>query len=521
MNWTVHLPALMLAVPLLGAFCTPIVALGGNRARSAWSVLISLVLTALSILMLFQVASEGILVYVMGETSWNLTLPMGLAYPVRIIMEVDAFNALIAVIGCFASLAGVLFGIKFIDRFSGKNWYVALYFLLTAGMLGMVLTGDLFNFFVFLEIASAASFGLIAYWRDRPECIEASFKYMLLSQVAGMMVLLAVGFLYGRYNMLNMAAIGNSLQAGLPERIALVFLVVSLAMKCGAFPMHMWMPDAYAEAPASVTVLLVVVSQASLVVLCRILFSVFGSTMALPAISWSLIVLGVMSMFFGVTMAVVQHEVKRLMGYHSVSQVGYMLMAFGVGFLALGNPSEMADYGMASIKGGIFHMINYMMYKGMLFLGAGALYYVTGTRDLDRMGGLSRRMPITTVMFFISAAAISGVPPFNGFVSKLMIYQSSFAVHPALTVVALVTSILTLASFVKVFQSAFLGPERIELKKVREVPGSMIAGMAVITIVILGLSLFPTWVVSNLIEPAAAALVDKGAYVGAVMGGVL
>lgn len=521
MSWTVHLPALMLAVPLLGAICTPIVALGGNRARSIWSVLVSVALMSLSLLLLFNVAGEGIMVYVMGETSWNLTLPMGLSYPVRIILEVDSFNALVAVIGCFASLAGVLFGLKFVDRFTGKNWYMALYFLLTAGMLGMVLTGDLFNFFVFLEIASVSSFGLIAYWRDRPECIEASFKYMLLSQVAGMMVLLAAGFLYGRYNLLNMAALGNAMQPGLAEKIALVFLVVSLAMKCGAFPMHMWMPDAYAEAPASVTVLLVVVSQASLVVLCRILFSIFGTTMAIPVISWSLIVLGVMSMFFGVTMAVVQHEVKRLMGYHSVSQVGYMLMAFGVGFLALANPSEMADYGMTSIKGGIFHMINYMMYKGMLFLGAGALYYVTGTRDLDKMGGLSRRMPITTVMFFIAAAAISGVPPFNGFVSKLMIYQSSFAVHPALTVVALVTSILTLASFVKVFQSAFLGPERTEFKRVKEVPGSMIAGMAVITVVILALSLFPTWVISNLIEPAAAALIDKGAYIGAVMGGVL
>ena len=164
-------------------------------------------------------------------------------------------------------------------------------------------------------------------------------------------------------------------------------------------------------------------------------------------------------------------------------------------------------------------MVNYRMYKGWLFLGAGALYYVTGTRDLDKMGGLSRKMPLTTVMFFIAAAAISGVPPFNGFVSKLMIYQSSFAVHPVLPVVALVTSILTLASFVKVFQSAFLGPEKPEFSGVRDVPVSMIAGMVVLTVVILGLSLFPTWVVTHLIEPAAAALVDKGAYVGAIMGG--
>ncbi len=519
MSWSVHLPALMLAVPLFGAFSMPVAGLAGSKARTLWSILVSAFLLSLSIGLLNSVAENGVLVYVMGADGWNLTLPSGLSFPVRIILEIDAFNAFLAVIGCFASLAGVIFSAGFVDRFSGKNWYMSLYFLLTAGMLGLILTGDIFNFFVFLEIASVASFGLIAYWRDRPECIEASFKYMLISQVAGMMTLLAIGFLYGRYNLLNMAAIGSVIQAGLAEKAALAFLVTSLAMKCGAFPMHMWMPDAYAEAPASVTVLLVVVSQASLVVLCRILFSIFGVVAAGTVVPWTLIILGVFSMFFGVSMAVVQHEIKRLMGYHSVSQVGYMLMAFGIGLLALGDPREMAEYGLASVKGGVFHMVNYMMYKGLLFLGAGALYYVTGTRDLDKMGGLSRKMPLTTVMFFIAAAAISGVPPFNGFVSKLMIYQSSFAVHPVLPVVALVTSILTLASFVKVFQSAFLGPEKPEFSGVRDVPVSMIAGMVVLTVVILGLSLFPTWVVTHLIEPAAAALVDKGAYVGAIMGG--
>lgn len=519
MSWSVHLPALMLAVPLFGAFSTPIVALGGRRARAIWSVLISSVLLVLSFCLLQYVATEGTAVYVMGGKAWNLTLPSGMAYPVRIILEVDSFNSFIAVIGCFASLAGVLFGLRFLDRFSGKVWYSSLYFLLTAGMLGLILTGDLFNFFVFLEIASVSSFGLIAYWRDRPESIEASFKYMLVSQVAAMMVLLAIGFLYGRYNLLNMAAVGKVIQFGLAEKVALVFMITALAMKCGAFPMHMWMPDAYAEAPASVTVLLVVVSQASLVGLCRIVFSVFGSAIVGDVVPWALITLGMISMFFGVSMAVVQHEVKRLMGYHSVSQVGYMLMAFGVGLLAMGDPRQMADFGMTSMKGGIFHMVNYVTYKGLLFLVAGALYYVTGTRDLDKMGGLAKRMPFTTFMFVIAAAAISGIPPFNGFVSKLLIYESSFAVHPALSVVALVTSILTLASFVKVFQTAFLGPEKKEFSKVKEVPVSMVLGMAVLTVVILGLSLFPTWVVSHLVEPAATALVDKGAYIGAVLGG--
>lgn len=521
MSWSVlsvHLPALMLALPILGAFTAPVAGLLGDKVRNFWSVFISAVILIASVALL-KVAAAGTAVYVMGGESWNLTLPGGLAYPIRIILEVDSFNALLSVIGCFASFAGMIYGVSFIKAFSGKSLYTTLYFLLSAGMLGMMLTGDIFNFFVFLEIASIGSFGLIAYWRDRPEAIEASFKYMLISQIAAMTTLMALGFLYGRYNLLNMAALGKVIQAGIPEKIALALLVTSLAMKCGAFPMHMWMPDSYAEAPASVTALLVVVSQASLVALCRILFSVFGVMASDTVIPWTMIVLGMMSMFFGVSMAVVQHEVKRLMSYHSVSQVGYMLMAFGVGLLALKDPKAIAEYGAASIKGGVFHMVNYLMYKGLLFLCAGSLYYVTGTKDLDKMGGLSRKMPLTTAMFFIAAAAISGIPPFNGFVSKLMIYQSSFAIHPILPTVAIVTSILTLASFVKVFQSAFLGPEKPEFAEAREVPFSMIAGMAVLTVVILGLSLFPTWVVAHLVEPAASALIDKGAYVGAVMGG--
>ena len=128
-------------------------------------------------------------------------------------------------------------------------------------------------------------------------------------------------------------------------------------------------------------------------------------------------------------------------------------------------------------------------------------------------------MPYTTFMFVIAAAAISGLPPFNGFVSKLLIYESSFAVHPSLAVVALLTSVLTLASFVKVFQTAFLGPEKNNLLHVQEVPPAMLLGMVVLTAAILGATLFPSWTLSNLVEPAARALVDQSGYIGAIVGG--
>ena len=220
-------------------------------------------------------------------------------------------------------------------------------------------------------------------------------------------------------------------------------------------------------------------------------------------------------------MAVVQHEVKRLMGYHSVSQVGYMLTAFGVGLLALNDPAAMGSYGLVAIQGGVYHMINYILYKGLLFLCAGALYMAVGSRDLDKMGGLARKMPVTSALFLIAAAAISGLPPFNGFVSKWMIYESVYAVHPILMVVALVSSVLTLASFVKVYQAAFLGPERPQFAEVREAPRSMLVGMAVLAAAILVFSLFPSWTVNTLVAPAAEALADKASYVAAVMGGAL
>jgi multicomponent Na+:H+ antiporter subunit D len=335
-----------------------------------------------------------------------------------------------------------------------------------------------------------------------------------------MLLLIAIGTLYGKYNAVNMGALSNMVGSGVLERVVLALIISVLAFKCGAFPMHTWMPDAYAESTSGVTCLLVTVSQASFYGLIRVCYSIFPEIAKGGTVGWILIVLGCMSMFFGVLMAVVQHEIKRLMGYHSISQVGYMLLAMGVGLLALGDSEEMIEYGYTAMKGGLFHVFNYSIYKALLFLCAGALYYATGTRDLDRLGGLARSMPWTAGMFVVAAAAISGLPPFNGFVSKWMIYESSFIVHPALPAVAMITSVLTLASFAKVFQAAFLGPAKASFVAVREVPASLLAGMALLTAITLLLTFFPGWFTTNLFEKAVVALVDHQTYIRAVMGGM-
>jgi len=514
-----HLPAILLALPIGGAFLAPLVCIAGKKFRNFFFTLTSLLTLICAVLIFLETSAGKILVYVMGEENFALTLPSGMKFPVRIILEMDAFSGLMILIVTVAAFAGTVFSINYMEKFSGWKRFLSLYFLLVLGALGMCSTGDLFNFFVFVEISSIASYGLIAFWRDKPEAIEASFKYMLLSQVGALLLLVAVGTLYGKYNAVNMAALASMMQISALEKVVLAMFVTILAFKCGTFPMHAWMPETYSEAPSGITCLLVSVSQASFYGLMRVCFSLYGVGPSNAVTAWILIVLGCASMFFGVMMAVIQHDVKKLMGYHSVSQVGYMLMAMGVGLLALSDAVSMAEYGYTAMKGGIFHLFNYSMFKGLLFLTAGALYYATGTRDLNNMGGLARSMPWTTAMFMIGAAAITGLPPFSGFASKWLIYESSFAVHPILTVVALLTSILTLASFVKVFQSAFLGASKISLAPVREVPFGMLCGMGLLSILILFISLFPNLFVNWAADPSARALIDQGGYINAILGG--
>ena len=515
-----HLPAILLALPLGGAFFATIACLLGRKFRNFYYMTVSLLTLICAALLFLETVTGKILIYVMGEKSSALTLPLGMAFPVRIILEMDSFSGLMILCVAIASFAGTLFSINYMEKFSGWKQFITLYFLLVLGALGMCATGDLFNFFVFLEISLVSSYGLIAFWRDKPESIEASFKYMLLSQVGALLLLVAVGTLYGKYNALNIAALASMMQMGILEKTVFATLIAVLAFKCGTFPMHVWMPDTYSQAPSGVTCLLVTVNLASFYGLMRVCFTLFGVPHANVTAAWILIVLGCASMFFGVMMAIIQNDVKRLMGYHSVSQIGYMLLAMGVGLYTLSDGGSMAEYGYTAMKGGIFHLFNYSMFGGLLFLTAGSLYYATGTRDLNKMGGLARSMPWTTAMFIIGAASISGLPPFSGFASKWLIYESSFAIHPILPVVAIMTSILTLASFVKVFQSAFLGASKISLSPVREVSFGMICGMVLLSILILFVSFFPNIFVDRVADPSAQGLINRAGYINAVLGGV-
>ena len=516
-----HLPALLIASPLLAAFLLPVVGMAGRTARSAWVLLGALATSAAGIALAWQVFSSGTVLYVFGAAHTAQTVPPDAAFPIRIMFEIDALGALMVLIAALSSLAVFVYSLSAESKHSGLDTFYAMLFLLVAGILGMVVTDDLFNYFVFLEISSLSGAALVAYRVDNGVAVEAGLKYALLSTIGALCFLVAIGILFAQYNALNIPMLASRLQFSSLDKIALVLLAVPLAMKCGAVPMHFWTPDSYATAPSSVTALLVVSSQASLYGLFRILFSLYGDLLhfSWSGFGWFLVALGALSAFVGVTMAIPQKDVKRLMAYHAVSQTGYMLLGVGVGLAVLGNAEALQAYGKTAMAGGLFHIINHAMYKGLLFLTAGAVFLRTGTRNLNRLGGLGHAMPFTMVFFMIGALAIAGIPPFNGFASKLLIYESVFRFSPFLAILAMIVSILTLASFVKVFHSMFMGPPRPEFAAVREVPAPMIAGMALLAAFVIVAGLVPQPFIDHMITPAVNALVDRAGYIAAILGG--
>ena len=522
LDWIIqNAPALLLAVPMLGAFATPVFGHIGNSARNAWVLIISFLTLIIAGILTNEVLTSGTVVYTFGASEPSLTVPADSGgIPFRIIFTVDAMSVFMAISASIVGFAITLYSIVSSAKMSGKDSFFALILLMQVGILGMVCTGDLFNFFVFLEINSLAGAALVASRVDKGVAVEAGLKYAVLSTLGGLLVLFSIGLLYGQYDALNIAVIASQMQFGMPEKVALVLLVAALAMKSGAVPMHFWTPDAYSMAPSAVTAFLVVASQASLYGLFRVVFTLYNVTLNYVTMGWIIIILGVLSMFIGVTMAIPQKDIKRLMSYHAVSQTGYMLLGVGVALAVLGDENMMNAFGMTAMEGGLFHIINHAMYKGLLFLTAGAIFYQAGTRNLNKLGGLGHSMKWTMVFFIIGALAIAGIPPFNGFASKLMIYESVFMFSPVLSVIAMVVSILTLASFVKVFHSVFMGPKLPEYETVREVPRAMLLGMGILAFLVILFGVFPQQVVDFIISPAASALVDQGSYISAVLGGV-
>jgi multicomponent Na+:H+ antiporter subunit D len=387
-------------------------------------------------------------------------------------------------------------------------------------MNGVVLAGDIFNLFVFLEIASLASYALVGFGCEHEE-LEAAFKYMVLGEVASMFVLFGIGIVYGNTASLNMAVISkyvsaNGLNNGLAFSLAL--FIAGFGLKAALVPFHAWLPDAHPSAPAPISAMLsgVLIKALGIYALSRIIVNVLGVSVQ---VSWVLITLGLLSMVIGVFLAVGQWDFKRLLAYHSISQMGYVMLGIGMAALILsrgGNPA----WASLAMLGGLFHLMNHAVFKSLLFLTSGSVEMSTGTRQLKQLGGLAEKLPITRSTCTIASASIAGIPPFNGFWSKLILVIAAVqAKFYALAAVTVLVSIVTLISFLKVQRYVFLGSLPENLKSTVEHRGLMAFAMICLAVlcVLMGALVIYEPLRTAVLDNAVVALTDGLAYAGKVL----
>lgn len=511
---------LWVAVPLGAAFVLPLL----GRGRRSWALdALALAVSGFGLaisLAALLVAAEG--------SAW-----LGGWHPdggvVGINLYADGLARLMLLTIAMVAFAAVLFSVQYMERFTGKALYYSLFFLMLAGMNGVVLAGDLFNLYVFLEVAAVSSYALVAFGCESEE-LEASFKYLVLGALGSTFALFGVGLCYNQTGTLNMAQIAAHVQAESVNPalfLAAALFFAGFGLKAAMVPFHAWLPDAHPSAPAPISAMLsgVLIKALGVYVLCRLFFNVLGpGGGAFPAV---LMALGALSMVVGVLLAVGQWDFKRLLAYHSISQMGYVVLAVGLAGSLLaeadagGGPGRAALHATASLAlaGGLFHLFNHAAFKSLLFLCAGAAEYATGTRDLKRMGGLARPMPVTGACCRVAALSISGVPPFNGFWSKLVIILAlAKAGRYWLAGMTVLVSFLTLLSFVKVQRYALEGELKPENANAREAPAWMCAAMVALAAVCVGAGLlFPVFE-ADLFRPAQEALQGGLDYARAVLG---
>ena len=505
-----HLPVISIMVLFLGAFLTIIFGSKNKKIRAVIVMSAVLISNVCIALLIKPVMIDGqIISYWLG--GWELVA----GYAIGIAIEVDGLGLLFGCIVSIMILMSALYSFKYMSKKDVLEKYYVLFLMLSGSVMGLVLTGDLFNMYVMIEIMTFAAVALTAFNNNANGALEAAFKYLVVGVMGSGFILLGTILIYSKLHTLNMAQIATLLPLNMDATTVFAFalLFAGFGVKAFIVPFHPVAADAHMSSPASFSMLFSgVVNKTGVYALIRLTYLLF-QVMGLPQAQGLVVFLGTISMFIGVTMALTQHDFKRLLAFHSISQIGYMVTAIGLS-TALG------------LTGGLFHLMNHALFKGLLFLSAGAIIYRTGTSDLDKLGGLSKKMPKTTILFLMGAFSISGLPPFNGFVSKWYIYQAIYdkagqtgnIFYAFVTIISVVVSVMTLASFVKVSQSVFFGQLPKEYENIKETPTSMRVPMWIMAILCVVTGVIPDLTIKYLITPAVNSILNVGKYIDSMMG---
>jgi len=454
----VHLPILQVIVPLMAApLCLFL-----SKPRLVW--LFALIVSGLSFLisslLLEQVMTSGTIVYELG--GWEA--PWGIEY------RIDQLNAfLLLIISAISTV--VLFAAntsisKEIPENKHTIFYI-LYLLSLASMLGIVATGDAFNVFVFLEISSLSAYALIALGEDR-RALWASFQYLIMGTIGATFILIGIGLMYQMTGTLNMEDLSKRLPEVEQTRTvftAFAFVIVGVCLKLAMFPLHLWLPNAYAYAPSIVTAFFAATAtKVAVYLLIRFTFSVFDLSFSFTHLPLQLlfVVLGLVGIFVASTAAIYQTNIKLLFAYSSIAQIGYMLVGYSM-------------TSVAGLTATLLHMFNHALIKGALFLALAAVVYRIGSAQLSQFQGLGRQMPITMAAIVIGGLSLIGVPLTVGFVSKwylvMAVIQNGWW---PLAVLILLGSLLAVVYVWRIVETAYFKPALASSETIKEAPLSFL-----------------------------------------------
>ena len=451
---TAHLLPLQVVIPLVAApLCVLI-----RRDWLAWlfTLGVSWVVLGNALLVVDGVLEAGCLTYDIG--AW--AAPYGIEY------RVDAVSAFVVLIVAGVGALVLPFAYTSVKREIPEDrigLFYTCYLLCLTGLLGIVVTGDAFNLFVFLEIASLSSYTLISLGRDR-RALTAAFQYLVMGTIGATFILIGVGLLYMMTGTLNMAdlALRLPLEADTRTvRVAFAFLTVGASLKLALFPLHLWLPNAYTFAPSAVSAFLAATAtKVGVYVMLRFFFTIFGVEFSFEAmpVGTILLILALIAMLVASTVALFQEDIKRMLAYSSVAQIGYIILGIS----------------LASVTGltaGIIHLFNHALMKGALFMAMGCIFYRLGSVHIGDLHGIARRMPWTMAAFLVGGLSLIGVPLTTGFISKWYLVQAALEDSQWLAAVLILFSSLLAVMYVwRVVEVAYFRPARANNRHTSEAP---------------------------------------------------
>ena len=465
-----HLPALQVVVPLLGSVLCA--AIRQRHLCAALTIACSLSMPVIAFGILWQVQETGTISYAMG----------GWAPPIGIEYRIDKINAFLLVLVSIMGAVVALYAPRSVANEIApekQGWYFSMYLMCLAGLLGMAITGDAFNIFVFMEISSLAMYTLIALGSER-RALVAAFQYLIIGTIGATFYVIGVGMIFtltGTLNLMDFAQRLPEVENLRTAIAALAFITVGFGLKLAMFPMHLWLPNAYAYAPTVATAFIAsTATKVAVYLLLRFVFSLFGVEYSFgkAPTEYIMFTLGALAMVVCSISAIFQLNIKRMLAYSSVAQVGYMLVGIAL-------VSE------AGLTGGISHLFNHAIIKACLFLAVGCMLFSAGIRRIEHMAGIGRTMPLTMAAFVIAGMGLIGVPGTAGFVSKWYLIQGAAeAQHWWLVAVIVVSSVLAVFYIGRVIEIAYFHEPTVEVTRKPPLEMQLVVWALVVAIIYFG-----------------------------------